>query len=161
MVKKLQFGDELAGYILCDFGVSYFPKPSKFLRTPRAVLTEFNLQLYSFPSCFIQIRDRTISYSPNCTSIYLKIWLKPHLSMVPSLNIDKKTVQILPTSIGFSALVRKSCDSQIFTPICGDGFVINLLNILGKYGSIYLCNFFNTSRISTDGRREQMYSDWF
>lgn len=75
--------------------------------------------------------------------LYLKIWLKPHLSMVSALNLysDKKTPQILPTLIDFCALVSKCYGAQIFTPDCREGFIINLLNILEKYGSTYSCNF--------------------
>lgn len=97
--------------------------------------------------------------------LYLKIWLRPHLSMVTSLNLDsdKKTPQILPTSIGFSALANKWYGAQIFTPDCGEGFAINLLNILEKYGSIYSCNFLTVQGFlqMDEERKEQMHSDWF
>lgn len=92
VMMKLQFGDELGGYILCDSGVSHFPKPCRFLRSARAMLTLDST--YNFPLSKLFYVNQRCYYLLSIEGTSIMTWRKPHLSRVSSLNLysDKDPV---------------------------------------------------------------------
>lgn len=120
VMKKLQFGDEFAGYILCDFWMSYFSKPCRFLRPPGL------FWLSVWPITFLLSKLFCVNlewnYLPFITWHIFYPW------RFGSNYTQRKVLQTPPTSIRFSALVSKRSCAQ--TLGLWRSFVVNLLNIL-------------------------------
>lgn len=109
--------------------LSDFPKPCGFLRTPKAILT---LNLTDFRAVHCPSGTELPPIHQIAHLLYLKIWLEPPYPWyLLWIYTQIKTLPILLTSAGFSALVSKGYHVHIHSD-CGQ--VLSLCNLkhLGK-----------------------------
>lgn len=79
----MRFGDELAGYILCDSSVSFFSQTLQVSENPpRAVVTlDLTYNFTPFQAVLFESGTQLSPIYQIARLLYLKIWLRPHQSI--------------------------------------------------------------------------------